>query len=677
MSNFRPSAYRLGYRGDIEGLRALAILLVVAAHANVPGLAGGFVGVDVFFVLSGYLISGLLIQEIDASGDFRFAAFYARRLRRLVPALLFMLLVTCVLAWLLLIPLDQLGQAKAASGAALWLSNFYFAFSNLNYFSPDAKSNLFLHTWSLGVEEQFYIVWPLLIMLVAGAWQGAKRKPRTTRLKIAMPVVFVLSLGLCLWWTSHAPHLAFYMMPSRAWQFALGALVFAYFGSPREPESASANPTSPGRIVLSLAGWLGIAMILLAAAILNDHTAYPGAWALLPSIGAALAIAAGSTATRFGVDRLLSLRFLQNLGRISYSWYLWHWPVLLLGATVVSMSSGWHRLGLVLLSLLFAVVSYRFVEAPIRRMKLLLVRPRVTVVAGVSLAAIAGLLTVQWYSASMKEMKSPEQARYLLAEWDAPVIYNMGCDDWYSSARVTVCEFGSTQAHHTAVLLGDSVGAQWFPAIRAVYDKPGWRLLVMTKSACPIVDEPIFYQRIDHIYVTCSTWRRNALARIASLKPDVVILGSTYTYDYTKSQWISGTRDILNTLSPVADHIYILRSTPMLAFDGPTCLAPRSFLFRLLAGHRTCSQSADNRLSDEVFSWLNAAARRFPNTSVVDMTDAVCPNGKCQAQRDGMIVYRDDRHLTATFIKSLAPSLAAALHVSLSDKVSAARSGGG
>lgn len=659
-----PSDYRLGYRSDIEGLRAIAILLVVAAHARVSWLAGGFVGVDVFFVLSGYLITGLLIQEISATGDLRFAAFYARRIRRLMPALMLMLLCVCLLGWQLLIPIAQLGQAKAAGGAAVWFSNFYFALAEMNYFAPDSKSNLFLHTWSLGVEEQFYVVWPLLMVLLTGAWQGAKKPPQADRLKIAMPVIFVLSLALCLWWSKNSSLLAFYMMPSRAWQFALGALVFVYFGAPKVQGEERLGLLIGNRTLIG-AGWLGLVLIVFAAIFLNHTRTYPGAWALLPSFGAALVIAAGAISAKWGVERLLSLRLMQGIGRISYSWYLWHWPVLLLGATVIDMHSGLHRFGLVVLSFIIAVVSYRYVEAPIRHKKFIVARPRLAVVSGLTIMVLAGLLTVPWYQHDISQLKSPEQARFLRAEWDAPVIYNMGCDDWYFSSDVKLCIFGNNKAAHTAVIVGDSIGMQWFPAVREIYKTPDWRLLAITKSSCPMVDEPLFYPRINRIYKNCSIWRKNVFDELRKIKPDVVIMGSTYTYDYTKQQWISGTKSILAELSETAKQVYILRSTPILPFDGPACLTPHSQLFNLLAGKRTCSGPAYDSRSDEVYAWLETAASDYSNVRTVDMTGIVCPDARCEAQRNGEIIFRDNQHMTATFAKSLGQSLEENLQQSL------------
>ncbi len=650
--------YRLGYRGDIEGLRAVAILLVVACHAKVTWLAGGFVGVDVFYVLSGYLITGLLVQEIHTTGTLRFANFYARRLRRLLPALLLMLAVVCVLGRLLLAADGQDQQALAATSAALWLSNFHFAFANMDYFAPGAESNLFLHTWSLGVEEQFYLVWPLLVVLAMGAWAGAKSRPGTTRLKHVFGGVFVLSLALSLYWTWHAPRLAFYMMPSRAWQFALGALVFLIVGAP----NYQSGMQQPGTAWSIFAGWSGLLMILAAALLIDGAVPYPGYWALLPALGTALVLAAG--VGRIGwreASGWLSARPMQNLGRVSYSWYLWHWPVLLLGSQLIDARSGWNRLLLVLLSLLVAILSYNFFETPIRHNRKLLAKPRMAAFVGLATMVLAGSLALRWHTAAQARMKEPTQLRFVAAHFDAPVIYRMDCDDWYHSSRVQICAFGDPHAKHTAVAVGDSVALQWFPAYARVFDKPDWRLLVITKSSCPMVDVPIFYPRIGREYTECSQWRSATLHKIAALKPDIVIMGSTFTYDYTQSQWINGTKRVLNELAPAAGELYVMRSSPTLPFDGPACVAPRSWLYAAIKGPTLCTTAAHTIQGDNVFSWLRTAASGFHNVHLVDMTSAICPDATCRAEIDGEVVFRDDQHMTATFAASLAPELAQAL----------------
>lgn len=637
--------HRFGYRPDIEGLRAIAILLVVAAHAKLPALAGGFVGVDVFFVLSGYLITSLLIREIRSTGSLRLTDFYLRRLRRLLPALLLMLGVSSLSGWLLLAPFEQPDQASAAASAALWLSNFHFALARMDYFAPGSESNLFLHTWSLGVEEQFYLCWPLMLLAVMDA------RTDTQRLQRALVAVFILSLTLSVWWTWHAPQLAFYMMPSRAWQFALGALASLIAGT---------GVASRGWTAM---GWLGLALILAAALRLNHGVPYPGVWALLPALGAAFLLACGQRTPDTGPSRLLAARPMQALGRVSYAWYLWHWPILLLGATLIDAGSGWNRAALALLSLLIAGASYLWVERPIRQAPRLLTRPRMTLFAALALMIVAGSFALRWHTAALVHMNSPEQLRYLQVRGDLPAIYGMGCDDWYRSARVRVCAFGAKSARHTVAIIGDSVGLQWFPAYARIFDSPDWRLLVVTKSSCPMVDVPIFYERIGREYTECTQWRSDAMQEVASLKPDIVILGATDTYDFSAAEWTEGTRRILQTLHGKASRIYLVRSTPTLPFDGPSCLARRSPLRDALRHNDECAAPLQDARSRQVFSWLKAAARAFTEVHVIDMTENICPQGTCHAERDGHIVFRDNRHLSASFVESLVPTLEGKLQI--------------
>jgi peptidoglycan/LPS O-acetylase OafA/YrhL len=663
-----PASDRLGYRSDIEGLRAVAILLVVAAHAKVTWLAGGFIGVDVFFVLSGYLITGLLVQEIRTTRNLRFAMFYARRFKRLLPGLLLMLGCTGVLGLLLTAPSDQPNQAIGAASAAIWLSNFHFAFSNLGYFSPSAETNLFLHTWSLGVEEQFYLIWPLLVLLTFGALGRPDRPLNPARLKLAMLIVFISSLALCILWTRDLPQFAFYMMPARAWQFALGALVFLYFGSPTARNRLAAVENGEGWLnsLIHWAGGIGLSLIVLSALMLNANVPYPGAWALLPSAGAAAVLAAGAASPRTGVGYLLSLSPMQAIGRVSYSWYLWHWPVLLLGATVLNLEDPVMRLGLVVLSLVLAVLSYEFVETPIRLNARVLVRPRMVVLSAFALMIGANALALRWHNAATRRMEQPEQMRYVTARSDAPIIYGMGCDDWYHSADVRICAFGPSEAAHTAVVMGDSVALQWFPAYAEIFNKPGWRLLIVTKSACPMVDEPFFYARFGREYTECAQWRTDALKKIADIKPDIIIFGSALNYGFTQEQWQNGTDRILKVISDAAQRVFIMRSTPVLPFDGPSCLAPRSRLYKALSSMSECVARVQDPHSDDVYAWLKSTAGHFKNVSVVDMTDAICPQGECHAEQPGVIVFRDSGHLSATFAKSLAPVLAAHLNEAMS-----------
>lgn len=637
------------FRPDIEGLRAIAILLVVAAHAGVPWLAGGFVGVDVFFVLSGFLITGKLVQEVTETGKIQLLPFYVRRLRRLLPALLLMLLLVGLASRWLVSPSDQAEQFFTARMAGLWLSNFYFALANLDYFAPGSESNLYLHTWSLGVEEQFYLIWPALVLWLVGG-DGARG---ISRLKIGMLVVTGASLLACLKLTQSEPLLAFYMMPLRAWQFAAGALVWLMV----------ARNTKIAPLLLRAAPMLGLSgllLIVVSGIWLNPHRAYPGIWALIPTLGASLVVLTGSLSTNqnTGAYHVLSLAPLQWLGRISYSWYLWHWPVLLLGASLLNSHAPIHVAALVVISLVLAALSHQLVEAPLRHWKQWLAFPRAAVLASLASMAIIGLLANHWTGQATRTLQSPEVLRYQSARGDAPIIYRMNCDDWYHSAEVRICAFGDPNAERTAVLFGDSHAGQWFPTVYGALDVQGidWRLLVITKSACPLVDEPFFYARIGRIYTECSEWRKNAVQQIKQMAPDLVVMGST-RYDFNQSQWTEGSARLLSRLSQNVGHIFLLADTPHLPFDGPNCLMAQVLRPAWLASSNGCTAPAASSQGDAIRRWLSAAAARFANVTLLDMTSIVCPDGLCRAELDSLVTYRDSQHLSGSFAESLADQM--------------------
>jgi peptidoglycan/LPS O-acetylase OafA/YrhL len=649
-----PQRYRLGYRPDIEGLRAIAVLAVVAAHAKIPGFAGGFVGVDVFFVLSGYLITALLVLEIESSGTIGMWAFYARRLRRLAPGLLVVLSASVLLIWLSYSPTQQLRQVDSAAAAALWLSNFHFAFTNFGYFDSGAESNLFLHTWSLGVEEQFYLLWPWLLLAAFGVWKrrgGGRDVPPIARVRQIMVLVFCVSLAACLFLMRSHPEQAFYMMPARAWQFSLGALVWIVL--------RDAAIRARFERAMPWLGWLGLALIVVSVISYSPNVSYPGLRALVPSLGAALVIGGGQCIEHSLCLRLLSLAPMQALGRVSYSWYLWHWPIMVWGSMVFVAPSLSGRLALALLSLLLAVLTFRCIELPIRRQDRLLYRPAFMVVGALAVSFVAGAFCLGWGERAMGEASSASEAELQKARQDLSILYGMDCDRWFYSAEVSVCIFGDKDAAHTAVLMGDSIGVQWFPALEKHFSRPGWKLLVITKSSCPMIDKSFFYARIGKIYTVCTDWRARALAYVADTHPDLVMLGSSLAYDFSTTDWAEGTRDLLQAIAPDVGTVILIRATPTLPFDGLECLASDNRFTRALAGDDRCSGRAANVTQGEaVQAALREGARPFANVGLLDMNDVVCPNGICAVARDGRIVYRDGQHLTASYVATLGKTIA-------------------
>jgi len=641
--------YHLNFRTDIQGLRAVAILLVVLNHSHVPGFSGGFIGVDVFFVLSGFLISGILIKERRQSGRIDYFAFIARRLKRLYPALFVVLVTTIFLASLVLSSYEYSQQAGSAPYAATWISNFYFVFSVNDYFAQLQARDLFLHTWSLAVEEQFYLLWPLVLISLFGLSVSSKGNvDRRLSLLSGLGILFVASLALSLYWSGENPVYSFYMMPARIWQFALGAALFVLLD--REPVA--------GRLK-ALAGYAvyaGIGLIIGSALFLDQQVTYPGYWALIPSLGAALVIAGGSFRSDRAQKTFISNPVMVWIGDRSYSWYLWHWPILVLGFAWFGQPGYFVVAVLISISLLLSMLSYRYVELPFWKGPLGN-KPPLPVFAStlVLMMLVVGLLprAPEFLAVDAHQPGKPEMRD---ARNDLPAIYKQGCDTSISSAEVLPCINTTQRTSKTAVLIGDSIGAQWFSAFSEIYTPPKWRLIVLTKAACPIIDRDFFYPKIRQTFTACRQWRDDALDFVETMHPDVVFMGSDNSYyDFTKKQWINGTRRILDHLAPVSGRVVILPGTPWLHVDGPSCIEKQ--------GRAGCSFKLPLRSrSSEAAGYLASAAGGFGNTTVLSLNDLVCPGDICSARtRTGMPVYRDNKHLTDSFVRTLIPEIRARL----------------
>jgi len=636
------SRYSLRHRSDLQGLRAVAILLVVLNHALVPGFTGGFIGVDVFFVLSGFLITGILVREQRQTGSIAYPAFLARRLKRLFPALVFMLVLVWLLAPLLMSRYEYLQQTASAPFASTWTSNLYFAFSHKDYFAELQTRDVFLHTWSLGLEEQFYIFWPALL-LVALAIAGWKRGGRIsgTGLLTVFSLYFICSFALSRYWAEQQPLWAFYLMPSRIWQFALGASVFVW---------VDGNGFGKDKF-LAQRKWLlvgGTILIVGSAMLLHQNISYPGYWAILPSLGAVLVIASGSSTVQSGNNGILSHPILVWIGDRSYSWYLWHWPVLVLGLSWFADPGPIVITGLVLISLLLAAMSYRYVELPFWKGRLSTIPPTRTILTSILVMLVAVVMLPifhSWLGSGKRAMPS----KFEIAREDGPVFYRMGCDSWYRSAELRPCIASAPTSSRTVVMFGDSVGAQWFSLLPGIYKSPPWRFIVLTKSSCPIVDEDYFYDRIGKLYKVCNQWREAALDYLVSIKPDVIFIGNSTTYGFSRQQWIKGSERILRRLAPVAGKIVIIPGTQAFNMNGPSCLEKKS--------REKCIQKIPpTAYVKTVSGFLQKAAERFSNVKVLDLNDLVCPEGICAAETDtGIVVYRDSMHLTDTFVRAQIP----------------------
>jgi peptidoglycan/LPS O-acetylase OafA/YrhL len=637
------------FRADVEGLRAIAVLLVVADHAKVPGFAAGFIGVDVFFVLSGFLITRLLVQERATTGSIDLPRFYARRFRRLMPALALMLVITMGLASLLLTPSEQIKASGAALAASLWLSNVHFALDESDYFGPAVESNPFLHTWSLGVEEQFYLVWPVLILLAL-----QRVGPGHRRLRVLMSAVLIASAAGCLWISHSSAGLAFFLTPFRAWQFAAGALVFLAL-EPRFTRSPSQDVPGTSKSSANLLVAAGTALLLIALLLIDGQSVYPGAWAVLPTAATALLLYVHGRRTDLPSFRLLASPPMQWVGRHSYAWYLWHWPVLVLGAAVVSTESLGVRLLLVGFALVLAAISYAWVESPFRHLRGRLSGTRISLALASATTLGLVICVMTWLSSIDRR-----EAEFIgTRELEKPELYAHGCDSWISNADLNPCWFGDDAAPRTLALIGDSIGMHWFPALQKSLDPMQWRILVLTKSSCSLVDEPFFYERIRKEFTLCAEWRDKALAYLEELEPDLIVAGASHTYEYSDEQWAQGSERVLARLSEAGDRVAIIRSTPVLPFDAHACAGARSAFHAWMASESRCTfeLAGMDEARERVHRLMQQAAASFDNLQLIDLTDLVCPGNVCSARRNGTLVFSDTQHLNGRFVQALAPDI--------------------
>lgn len=635
----RSSARSTGFRPDIEGLRGVAILMVVLGHAGVPGFGGGFTGVDVFFVISGFLITGLLVRELQEFSRIDFPAFYARRVRRLLPA--FAVMMLC--AWIALVRVapgtDIELQRWSGVWAALWSSNVYFSVASFGYFEASARDSMFLHTWSLGVEEQFYLLWPALLALV---WRLSGRNQSVVFLSVGIVAVvgFVVSFAALLQW----PIAAYYLMPFRLWELAVGgccALVSAHTAIRvarwRGPEFGG---------ILAVAGCVA----------LSEHLAYPGGWALLPVVGTALLLMGGGSGV---IGRCLGSVPLRLIGRVSYSWYLWHWPALVL-ARRLDFYGPMAAMVAVSASLAAGLLSYLLVERTTRHKALADFR-RVVLVGALGSVLLALLPSVA------DEFSGPRAHSFATAEErvrsmiSLPRIYSIpGCDGWYSSDRLVPCTIDADDDHPLAIILGDSVGLQWFPALHQVLADKGWKVVALTKSSCPMVDEPVFYERIRRFYNECDSWRQAVVEYVQKTRPILLVVGSADSYPFTQAQWVAGSRRFMEKLRIGATNIVILAPAPSLPFDGPTCVVRNLEALRNGAAD-LCTARLSAIENRTVIHALAKAVDGLAGVALVDLNDIACPGQTCAAWVSGNLAYRDAQHLNASYVLELGGAVSARL----------------
>jgi peptidoglycan/LPS O-acetylase OafA/YrhL len=639
------------FRPDVEGLRGVAVLLVVGCHCGISWCAGGFVGVDVFFVLSGYLITGLLAAECRATARIDLLRFLARRARRLLPASALVLVATTLFAATIFGPRELESTGRAAVAAGLYVSNLFFAHNAADYFALDVEGNPLLHTWSLGLEEQFYLFWPLLILAgFRGRAYGAVRSIWI------LGTVIALSLAFCISATRTAPTVAFYELPARAWEFAAGGILSLLTFS-RIPGAARWSP---------VCGLLGIAAILGTALLLKGGAGFPGWIALVPVAGTLATLGAGAGAPRSGIGVVLNTAPLQFVGSRSYSWYLWHWPFVVFAQAIFPEISVGGKIVAALLALLAATLTFSFLERPVRENGYLSGRPGFSL----RLGGGATVLTVgiSWALMSFADNRLMDRTFEAIHAGETSVadLSLATCVSQGDSVRPVTCDFGAAEAGRTIVLFGDSHAIQWFNPLRTAAKLESWHLVTMLKSGCPAADFNAHPVTADS--EACDEWRRRAVAQIATLQPTSVVMAS-YTgatiRGYHEEARISpevirrGTRRVLEALARASVPVVVLRDSPLPPFDVPHCIVRH--MSQQARGVDPCEFDASTALNEAAFSAERAAAEGLPNISFLDLSDLFCRENFCPSSQNGMLVYRDNNHVTGLFAETLAPAVRARL----------------
>ena len=704
------------FRPDIEGLRAVAVVAVVLFHAGAHFVSGGYVGVDVFYVISGFLITDHLWREVGRDGRLSFGAFYARRVRRLLPAAIFVLIATVAASAAILPPLQMRSVWKDALYCALYAGNFRFAATRTDYLA-DTTPSPFQHYWSLGVEEQFYLLWPLVLLLVSLVlW---RRRPSRPAALAGLGAVVVASFLLSVHLTRTDQPVAFFLLPTRAWELGLGGLIaLAAPELRRVPERVSA-----------VVGWAGLGAIGLACVIFGPSTAFPGKAALLPVVGAGAVIAAGLTAPVDGPVKLLGRGGMRAMGRISYSWYLWHYPVLILVPVAIGRSL--PLIGMLALAAgsgVLAVLTFRFVEQPARLAPALSSSPRLSLSAGLALSC-AGVLAAAGSALAIPSLHghgvapiatihtepsitatkaagstattSPAQSALQSAQGQvvaavtasagtknvpanlAPSLSSAsasesapdvdGCLVSYTSTQTPNCLFGDTTSNRSIVLFGDSHAAMWFPSVDAYANAARYRLFVITKAACPPVAIPVFSPVLDRTWTECSQWYANALTRIASLHPSLVVLGIAPNYDaayhlvQNGPQWLSGLKSTISAVRGGGSRVLLIGAAPGPVLNVPDCLSAN------LSNVPACDFSpVGHRVSggglvglDLIGDTAEAATARAAGALYADVRPWFCTSTICDVIVDNVLVYRDISHITVPFADYLAPLVGDEMAVAL------------
>jgi peptidoglycan/LPS O-acetylase OafA/YrhL len=669
-------------RKDIQGLRALAVIVVVAFHAGLP-LPGGFIGVDVFFVISGFVITGMLLRELEKHRTIRMRRFYARRLKRLFPALTLVLLVTLALTFLLGSPFDgqQATTAETAIGSILMVANGVIFLGSGNYFATPPTNNPLLNMWSLSVEEQFYLVFPVLLLLL---WLFASKRGNKTRVLIVGLVLgIVASFALSVSMTfgvvsgplSDPDWFAFYSSPTRAWEFGVGALVFVLMS-----KSSRVLPQP----LINAGWWLGLAGIALSCVVITESSIFPGWIVLLPVLSTALVLATGGQ-DPWG-SAIATNRPMVSLGDASYSWYLWHWPLIAF-SVMIFPSISWAPLGAALFSLGLAALTLRFVENPIRFSNLQgmsifwLGIGSVIAVVAVSVALIVGA-RVGWLNQGVQQMMSQVNPTHKwLDECNSEVPLG---------ERGPECNWNPTGDGAPIYLVGDSMAGSLGEGLALAGQELGRPVFVGTRGACPFIDAT--YEVDNRIDEDCAKNVQGSLSWLESQPPSDVVISSTLGYltmgsvgfslkpedprafdQETKTQiYLEALGNTVERLTTAGHRVTVALPPPafpqtILADEGwrPSQCATYEALVNIESCGAQREEAEVIAETESLFSQVSETVMANGG-SVWDPREELCTDGVCATNFGDEWLYLDASHISVAASEKLAQILVALLSASRS-----------
>ncbi|MGW1542540.1 acyltransferase family protein [Streptomyces sp. NPDC002309] len=649
------------YRPDIQGLRAIAIMMVVSMHCGILDIHGG---VDVSFVLSGFLIGGQLFAEIDKTGKVSLTKFWARRFRRLAPPMAITILGTAVLSWIYGSPLKFHDFMLDGLSAALSFMNWRLVETGTDYFANDGSQSPYQHFWSLGIEEQFYVAAPIL--LVALVW--ISRKIFRNRVLVGLLLAAVIGGSFYLGWsqTPENQPLAYFSTHTRIWEITCGVLLA--LAAPLVSRMNSG--------LAAVVSWLGLGTLLVTSMLITDETPLPGYAVAGPVLGAVLVIAGGCANPRFGAERLLDNPVFDFVGNVSYGWYLWHWPILVLWPYIVDRDFTLQdRLRVAVLSFLLAVVMHYTVERKFKNNVQWVARPWKGVLTGgfttagtagaMALATIVPLNLVTSSSgssalavgytgqASVEEAVHRTQLSATVQSALPKTSENYatrGCIDNTEVAEFTMrdgCVIGDAEGKKTIVLMGDSHAWQWNDAYHELGEELGAKVVTMAKGGCSPQVYRIVNPDLGREYAECDSWRESAFAELAKIEPDVIVVSNRARREATRE----GAEAAFKVFEETGAKLVYMTDTPQPDRNVPDCLATNT------DDISSCNRKQWEALEYTEFRAMEREVAEEHQAHIIDTTSAFCALDVCPTVIGEQVVYFDDSHITSTYSKSLKPFL--------------------